>query len=109
VLSQEKDFRHGSNSFYLPRGFQSVHARHGDIQDHNVGLKLPSMSDRVGTICRIADNGKVRLGAKERADGLASDCIVVNDEDVCALTHAGVSMTLPFTPPQTYTLHTVGL
>ena len=87
VLGQEKDFRLGSDSLYFAGGFQAVHAGHGNIQDHNVRLKLLRVSDRVDTVGGIADNGKVRFGAKECADSLASDRMVVHDDDVCALTH----------------------
>ena len=82
MLGQEKDFRLGSNSLYFARGFQAVHAGHGNIQDYNVGLKLFCVSHRVGAVGGIADNGKVRFGAKECADGLASERVVINDEDV---------------------------
>jgi hypothetical protein len=75
----------------LARGFQSVHARHRDIQDHNVRLKLFSVNHRVATVRGIADNGKVGFGAKECADSVASDGIVVNDKDVRALTHGDVN------------------
>ena len=87
VLGQEKDFCLGSNSLYLARGFQSIHSGHRNIQDDNVRLKLPGMNHRVGTICDIADNRKVRFGAKECADCFSCDRMVVNDDDVCALTH----------------------
>ena len=87
VLGQEKDFCFGSNSLYLAGGFESIHSGHRNIQDDNVGLKLPGMNDRVGTIGDIADNRKVRFGAKECADCFSCDRMVVNDDDVCALTH----------------------
>jgi hypothetical protein len=50
------------------------------------------MHHRVGTIGGIADNRKVRFGAKESADCFSCDRMVVNDDDVCALRHVRVSL-----------------
>lgn len=103
MLGQEKDFCLGSNSLYLARGFQSIHSGHRNIQDDNVRLKLPGMNHRVGTICRIANNCKVRFGPKQCADSCSCDRMVVNDDDVYALTHR--STLPPVVTARKYPLH----
>src|SRR6266699_2187231 len=65
----------------LPGRLDSVHARHLDIHQDEVGFLAPGEFDGLGAGGRFADRGQVRCGVHENAEATANQGLVVGDQN----------------------------
>ena len=78
-----------------PGGLDAVHARHADVEEHEVGMVLLDQLDRLGAVLRLADD--LELGpdlGQAGAQLLAQQPLVVGDHGGggrCGLAHGATS------------------
>ena len=72
----------------LARGLDPVHARHVEVHQHDVGLELLGLLDRLGAVGGGADELDVLEPADQAAEAVADDAVVVGEQDA---DHRGTS------------------
>jgi hypothetical protein len=63
-----------------PRGFQAIHSRHRQIEEHDIGQVLPCLADGISPIYSLADNFDICLGTEKFANSATHVLIVIDYE-----------------------------
>jgi hypothetical protein len=62
------------------RHLQAIHSRHGDVEEHNVGLMFSDFADRILPIHRLANNFDISLRTQNMGYAAPDALIVIYDE-----------------------------
>ena len=77
-----EDYGHGGCSFVNMAGrFETVHARHGQVENDGIGTQRGSFGDRLVTIFGVAANFPALMAFQEAAQALALEFVVVGNQD----------------------------
>ena len=75
-----EDYGHGGCSFVnMAGGFETVHARHGQVENDGIGTQRGSFGDRLVTIFGLAANFPALMAFKEAAQALTLEFVVVRN------------------------------
>ena len=64
-----------------PGGLDAVQARHADVHQHDVRVKLPGRSNGFEAVLGLADHLKLRVGVKDKAEATPDERLVVGYQD----------------------------
>jgi hypothetical protein len=62
---------------------QSVHDRHPDVHQDDVGSQVLRLVDSVGAVGGLADHEQAGLGVEDRGEALSDHRLVVGDQAPC--------------------------
>ena len=77
-----EDYGHGGCSFVnMAGGFETVHARHGQVENDGIGIQRGGFGDRLVTIFGVAAHFPALMAFKEAAQALTLEFVVVGNQD----------------------------
>ncbi len=65
-------------------GLDPVELGHADVHQHDVGLQVPGLRDRVEAVGGLADDLQIVLGVEDHAEPGAHERLVVGDQQADA-------------------------
>ena len=71
----------GRAGTHFAQRFQSRHARHGQVQKHDVGLQLAGHLHRFGSVAGFADDLQIGFRLQKAAQTVAKNRMIVGDHD----------------------------
>jgi len=91
MLADDENLNRGK--FHLDRlGYlQAIHSRHGDVEEHNMGVVFSDFADGIGPIHRFGNNFDIRLGPQNLGDAAANALVVIDDEHTQGTSSHGIS------------------
>jgi hypothetical protein len=76
---QNQDFRFRGELVNLPRGFDAVQKRHGDVKNGDVRLELASLLDGFAPIPGFRTHFPSAPGLQKGAESSAHDLVIIRD------------------------------
>jgi hypothetical protein len=70
------------------RRIKSVHNRHRQIHNHNVGEQFRNLGQRLPAVHGFAADLKLRVSGQQNAQAYTDDLVIVNDKHTCSFRHA---------------------
>lgn len=80
VDGQEHDFRPRRDFSYLQGGVHTVHLRHADVHENDIGLQRHGFPDRFTSVRGLAADAE-RFVIEERADGGSRRGEIIHNKD----------------------------
>ena len=77
IRRQHQHLRRDSLFDDLPRGFESVELRHGDVHYDHIRSQGLGHLDRLPTVLRLAHHFDIQFGCQERTQSLPHDRVIV--------------------------------
>src|SRR6266478_3696813 len=87
-MSAEENDRQGSAPHDEAQGLDAVHARHLEIEGHDIGLELFNFFQRECAVHGGTDNFDRRIARQDRGNQFPHESGIIDDEDSDAFAHA---------------------
>jgi hypothetical protein len=88
VVHRDDEDGHWQGAPNLPRHFDAIHLREGDIEDDEIGLQLERHGERLPSVAGFSAHDPLRV-LEDRAHAVAHELVVVGDENASSFYGTG--------------------